>query len=239
MKSYPKTPYWPGHAPMHWSEPAIVHPEGRLMHQNPQMFIGRPIVITEKLDGQCIGLRDGEVLDRSGNRSKSHPWLRRLRKHHAWKTIDDRYDGLTFWGENIEALHTIEYAPRPENEMFRVFAGQLRSGLTWPGGFMSWDDTERHAEALGIETVPVLFRGQVDWRSDLDELLVERLGVGRTKSAIGGKDQEGVVIRVAAAFSYVHFHVSVAKVVRPGHVKPTAKHWRRNWLPAAVQEVKA
>ena len=68
--------------------------------------------------------------------------------------------------------------------------------------------------ALGVETVPVLFRGM--WSEALLARLIAEIDTER---------QEGFVIRRADAFTVERFQTSLAKWVRAGHVV-SATHWR-------------
>ena len=109
---YPRTPYSP------WS-PA--NPRNRPAADMTR-FIGREIVITEKLDGSNTLLRQGQACPRSADSAAAAPWLAMARKHHAWKTIP--LPELQLYGEDIYGVHAIEYDPVPEKATFRLFAAR-------------------------------------------------------------------------------------------------------------------
>jgi len=59
LPKYPRTPWWPTSPSL-----SLVGSSGKLL-ADPDRFVGRPIVITEKLDGSCTLLHRGEVYARS------------------------------------------------------------------------------------------------------------------------------------------------------------------------------
>ena len=130
------------------------------------------------------------------------------------------------YGEDIYGVHSIVYEPVPEDETFYVFA--LRRGAT----FTDWDAVEAKASDLGIPTVPVLYKGTFESVQEVDAFAK---AASESPSALGG-DREGVVIRVASAFSADMFTAHVCKSVRPNHVQPGASHWRTHWQPCAIVE---
>lgn len=50
---YPRTPYWP-------DSPTIGR--GDTVHPDPERFVGRPVVVTEKLDGSNVLIHRGKVV---------------------------------------------------------------------------------------------------------------------------------------------------------------------------------
>ena len=79
---------------------------------------------------------------------------------------------------------------------------------------LSWDDTLTWCELLGLQHVPIIFRGI------FDESMLIKLG-----ESIDTVKNEGFVIRLASSFSYKDFQTSTAKWVREKHVK-TSSHWK-------------
>ena len=206
---YPRTPYSPWSAANPHNRPAA----------DMTRFIGREIVITEKLDGSNTLLRQGQACPRSTDSASASPWLAMARKHHAWKTIP--MPNLQLYGEDIYGVHAIEYDSVPENATFRLFAA--RENDAW----LSWDAVAALARKLDILTVPVLHRGTPE---TLRELRREAEALMRQPSAIG-PEKEGIVIRIAGSFPASEFDRSVCKMVRPGHVPPAAGHWSSRWRP--------
>ena len=70
---YPCTPYYP------WS---AANPRNRPAADMPR-FVGREIVVTEKLDGSNTLLHQGHASPRSADGASASPCLAMARKHHA------------------------------------------------------------------------------------------------------------------------------------------------------------
>ena len=199
----------------HWPySPAIT--EASLVHENPRVFVGAEIVITEKLDGGNTLLHEGQVYARSAAAPSADKWMAMVKKHHAWKV---REPDALLYGENIYAVHSIEYGAVPEDETYYAFA--LRDGNNT---FASFSDVERYAHERAIPVVPVLFRGRFDSVAQIREFVA---AAHEQASALGG-EREGMVLRIGAPFAAGDFRDSVCKSVRREHVR-TSVNWRRNW----------
>ena len=209
LPRYPRTPCWP------WSPS---RPRGDRATKDPEGFIRREIVITEKLDGSNTTLRNGDALTRSGTRAA--PWLAMARKHHAWKLA-----GLDeiIYGEDLYGVHTITYAPMREHQTFRAFA------LLRGNSLVSQDELVEIASSLEIPTVPMIFRGEFPTVNDLDEFIQQ----AHLEPSALGTDREGLVLRTAGEFSLDDFAQNVCKSVRADHVQ-TGEHWSRNWQPCRI-----
>jgi RNA ligase len=83
---------------------------------------------------------------------------------------------------------------------------------------LSWDETLTWAKLLGLETVPVLYRGV--W----DEKLVRRWDVGPAD-----KRREGYVVRPTRESGFAEFRRVVGKYVRAGHTQGS-HGWKRQRL---------
>ena len=211
VPKYPRTPHWP-------TSPSV--PRGDRVITDTSAFVGADLVITEKIDGSNTLLHQGLVYNRSTSAPSAAPWTGMVRKHHAWKLAgSDAY----LYGEDIYAVHSIQYDPVAEDRTFYAFA--LRQGAT----FASFWDLEQFAHTLAIPTAPVLFRGQFGSAKELDTFIHQ---AHSRPSALGG-EREGVVIRLAAAFWADRFPLSVCKSVRAGHVQ-TNEHWTRHWHPCRL-----
>lgn len=113
-------------------------------------FTGCEVVVTAKVDGENSSLTNSRCYARSLD-SKAHEsrtWLKGL-----WASIrQDIPDGWRICGENLYAVHSIEY--KNLDDLFLVFS-------IWneKNECLSWDDTVEFATLLGLKTVPVLHRG--------------------------------------------------------------------------------
>ena len=184
-------------------------------------LLGIDIVITEKLDGENCGMNNFGVYARSHAVFTDSPWSREVRKLHRLKVLSQLgSESIFLFGENMEGVHSIEY--NKLESYFYIFG--VRDGLTW----LSWNDVELYASLLDIPTVPVLFKGIVNTKEHLIEL-VNSL----TIESMLGDTIEGIVIRNVNSFNDSAFKSNVMKWVRKGHVQ-TDTHWTRNWKKAKL-----
>lgn len=192
--------------------------------KNCDNFVGKEVVVSEKLDGENTTIyRDGFVHARSVD-SSHHP-SRSLIKQTASEMYFNIPEGLRLCGENLFAYHSIFYTDLPSLFMaFSMYDGNR---------CLSWDDTTEYAALLGLEMVPVLYRGL--W----DEKLIRGLWTGKGTYPTYESDvvfdpkfpedfrpchAEGYVVRVVDSFDYERFPVCAAKWVRANHVR-TDSHW--------------
>lgn len=167
-------------------------------------FIGKEVVVTEKMDGENTTIANNFVHARSLDSGK-HPsrwFVTKLQGDIA----HDIPEGMRICGENCYAKHSIQYTTLPD--YFLVFS-------IWDGRkCLSWELTREWAELLGLKTVPVIYRGV------FDEEIIKQLYVKDRKPDL----MEGYVVRLADGFDYKDFGTSLAKYVRKGHVT-TSEHW--------------
>lgn len=171
---------------------------------NLDHFIGREVVITEKMDGENTTLYPDYIHARSID-SKNHPsrdWIKGMHSEISYKIPL----GWRICGENLYAKHSIEY-----NELESYF--YAFSVWNQENSCYNWDFTKNFCDMLGISIVPEL------WRGIFDEKIVKTLAAGldTTKS-------EGFVMRVTDYIPYNEFKHGVAKYVRVSHVQ-TSDHW--------------
>jgi len=196
---YPRTPHLP------WS-PGITG-DDVLLDSIKHLEQLNDIVVTEKLDGENTTLYHDYLHARSvdGTSHVSRNWLKRFHAAMGYKIPP----ALRICGEYMFAQHSIFY--KRLSSYFYVFA-IFQNDLC-----LSWDDTVAWCKKLALEPAPVLYRGP--WNESQIRLC------WRTVSFYGD-EQEGYVVRNAAAFPFVEFNDNVAKYVRADHVR-TTKHWKR------------
>lgn len=167
-------------------------------------FVGRDVVASIKMDGECSGITfTGKSHARSVD-SKHHESRNHL-KEFAASIKGSMPSDYKIFGENMYARHSIEY-----NELDSLFYGfAMYKGQTC----LSWEETLDWFALLDITPVPVIYSGI--W----DESLVKEL----FKSVVSN-GHEGIVVRLSNAFEYHDMGVSIAKAVRFNHVQ-TSKHW--------------
>lgn len=192
-KKYPHTYH------VEWSE--NIGGDDKVQH-DLSYLIGKQIVITEKMDGENTNMYREYIHARSldSNNHPSRNWVKGL-----WGSI--RYDIPEDWricGENLYAKHSIFYEELPS--YFMVFNIWNENNVC-----LSWDDTVDWCTLIGIEHVPVIYRGIFD----VD--VIKNIKVDPIK-------QEGFVVRLADTFHFDDFSKYMVKFVRKGHVQ-TDEHW--------------
>lgn len=168
-------------------------------------FIGKEIVVSYKMDGENSSLMNDCIYARSLDSAdhESIHWLKGL-----WGTIKhDIPENWRICGEDLFAVHSLQYSDLPT--YFMVFN-------IWDenNNCLSWDDTLTWCELLGLQHVPIIYRGIFD-----ESMLIK---LGENMDTV---KNEGFVIRLACSFSYKAFQTSTAKWVREKHVK-TKSHWK-------------
>lgn len=175
-------------------------------------LLGRNLVVTEKLDGgNCCLTREG-VYARTHGAVAAHPAFAPIKA--IWSSI--RYDipeGWSIFGEALYAKHSIHYKALPS--YFLVFGIRLDLDKDW----LSWRNVQKHAERLGLKTVPEMWQGDVETVKDF-KILTEQLV--KCGSLCGGESIEGLVVRDSEHF--FDFEHAVAKWVRKDHIQ-TDEHW--------------
>lgn len=173
------------------------------MHTDISFFENKEIVISEKLDGESCTMMNDCIHARSLD-SADHPsrhWVKGL-----WGSI--KHDIPNNWkicGENLYATHSIHYTNL--ESYFMVFNIWDENDIC-----LSWDDTVTFCKFLGLQHVPVL------WRGIYNKKFVENF-------KINSEIQEGFVIRIAESFPFEDFEKSIAKYVRHNHIYDPDSHW--------------
>ena len=169
-------------------------------------FRGEEVVVTEKMDGENTSLYQdydhARSLDSASHSSQS--WARALQARIGYQIPT----GWRVCAENLYAKHSIAYENLPSFLLvISVWNDRNRC--------LGWDETLTWARLLGLESVPVLYRGP--W----DEKLVRQWDVRQ-----GDQRREGYVVRAAREFGYGEFRRVVGKYVRAGHTQ-AAHGWKR------------
>jgi hypothetical protein len=187
------------------------------------------LVHTEKLDGENTCLNQYGVFARSHVAPTRHPWAAYLRER--WQLIRDDLGELEIFGENLYAVHSIEYEELEAH--FFVFA--IREGDRW----LSWEEVTFYAALLDFPTVPMLEGPVAECRETFEAEILERVedpGTFGSRDAHTGEPctMEGIVTRNAAGFATDAFRANVFKYVRANHVH-TDEHWTRRWRRARLK----
>lgn len=197
---YPRTLHLP------WSQGATS--DDKVHSDVDSLFSGQRVVVTEKMDGENTTLyADGYSHARSTD-SAHHPSRAWVKAQVAPRMVGNLPKGWRVCGENLYALHSIKYDKL--STYFLVFSVWDENNRC-----LSWEETVEWCALLGLETVPIVYKGV--W----DKKAIQEAWKGH--SAFGGEG-EGYVVRKASSFTYGDFAGSLAKYVRANHVQ-TDTHW--------------
>ncbi len=194
---YPRTYHVP------WSAPSS---DDRVLDDDSQ-FTNREVVGLLKMDGENTTMYNDFIHARSIN-SGPHPSRSMVKS--IWSKIAYLLDDdMRVCGENLYAQHTVAYDNL--SSYFMVFN-------IWVGNTcLSWDETVEYCGILGLESVPVFYRGVYD---------AEAMQEAFKPYA---DSHEGCVIRVVEDFPYSAFKHSVAKYVQKEFKEALdsgdGKHW--------------
>jgi hypothetical protein len=188
----------------------------------------KEVLHTEKLDGENTCLNKYGVFARSHVAPTVHPWANYLKI--KWEQIKNDLGDLEIFGENLYAVHSIEYLSLPGH--FFVFGVRLHD--QW----LSWEETEFYAAMLDFPVVPEIKVVQPVLRNEIEREILEIVSHESIFGSIDihtGKDctMEGIVSRNTSSFPVDEFRKNVFKYVRKGHVK-TSEHWTRYWKRAKL-----
>lgn len=174
------------------------------MHANYQIFEGKEVVVTEKMDGENFSLYRDYLHARSLD-SRSHSSRDWLYGFHA----SIKYmipENIRVCGENLFAKHAIAYEDLSAYFMgFSVWEEDL---------CYNWEHTKFILSELGINHPEVLYEGIFSLKQI--HLLIKNHDPSKV---------EGFVIRNKNEFKYDEFSKNVGKFVRKNHVNPNSDHW--------------
>jgi hypothetical protein len=201
-------------------------------HIDPGFFLGRDVVITEKLDGGIAAINADRVYARSSGAPTNQPWFAYMKG----RTVPKFYGlppSVCVYGEDLYGVHSIEYDPLPDTFFLFHVLERMVENIETPNThrdcFWSWNAAEEFARQYSVNTVPVLHRGRFEKISEITEYFMDNIG----SPSIYGPSREGFVMRVIESFPFDEFEFHVCKFVRKNHVQ-TDKHWTKHWKPARL-----
>lgn len=202
-----KPPKLPSVKHLPWSEEDARRNKYLGEKDTEEMFEGKRVVLTEKLDGATSCITKNKVYARSRGGEATGRQFDMLKKKHAEKY--DIPEGLAVYGEWLYAKHSIKYSSLPSYFMaFEVYDMEREMWL-------SRKRMKEVCERLGIKVVPVIESGR--WEN-MEKLTPE----GESKY---GDTREGYVVRVRGEIEENYVENS-AKCVREDHVSTEELHWK-------------
>lgn len=215
----------------HWPTSLTKHRDDHY-HRDPAFFVGRDVVITEKMDGGLTQFAGSKVYARSSSMPTSAGWFDYVKS----VTLPKLYalpPHLMPIGEDLYGVHSIEYDALPDTFfLFHVLdrhADNIGTENTAGDEFWAWNAVEVFADMYGLRTVPVRFKGRFDSMDAITNWFMAEIG----KPSAYGPSCEGFVMRSADHFAFEDFCTNMCKFVRANHVQ-TDEHWTRNWQPAKL-----
>lgn len=193
FKKYPRTFHLP------WSQ--ALTSDDKLL-KSLSVLEKSEVIVTLKMDGENTSMYHNGIHARS--MESKHHWSRNWVKQLQGQLAHLIPESLRICGENLYGKHSIGYDNLPSYFMvFSIWEGET----CW-----DWDKTVAMAQNLGLEMVPVIYRGKFDKKS--------------IEAAFKpyANEHEGYVVRVTGEIAYSDFDKAVGKFVRQNHVQ-TDKHW--------------
>jgi hypothetical protein len=138
-QKYGRTYHYP-FSPGTTSDDRIAHDYWEHLQRIPNL------IHTEKLDGENNCLSKLGVFARSHAAPTTSPWTESLRRF--WQLVKHDLGDLEIFGENLYAIHSIEY--RKLEHHFYAFG--IREHDRW----FSWEETQFYANMLDLPTIPVI-----------------------------------------------------------------------------------
>ena len=206
LVKYPRTYHLP------WSE-GMTSDDKLIPSSKLNNFVGKEVVVTEKMDGECTTLYHDYMHARSldSRHNFSRDWVKKM--HSVIRF--DLPEGWRFVGENLWAEHSIRYEDGVLNGYFYLFAIFDENGT-----IIDFDEMMEFAEILDLPVPKVLYKGIYD------EKAIKEIADKMDKTK-----HEGYVMRLKDAIPQSdegEFMDGVAKFVRFGHVDDNAEHWLSN-----------
>lgn len=201
---YPRTYH------VHWSQLG----KDDKMLPNDNNFHNKEVVVTIKMDGENTTMYNDYIHARSidGNSHPSRNWVKGL-----WSQISYLLDdNMRLCGENLYAKHSIAYNNLPS--YFMVFSIWIDHKC------LSWEDTEAYTKILGLNHVPVIYKG-----------IYNKKAIELAFAEYQKKDNaEGFVIRLAEEFEYGQFKNCVAKYVKP-EFRQIVNNAHGHWISQKIE----
>jgi hypothetical protein len=185
-----------------------------------------PVEITEKVDGSQLGFGkvDGELFVRSKGKEQDldNPDMMFEKAVEFIKTIAYKLpENITLYGEwlNKPKHNTLAYDRTPKNgiALFGVYDPITREHF-------GMDSITAWAETLGVETVPLLYKGMISTADEIFKMVDDQV------SFLGGSKIEGVVVKAYKPWMFmgqIPQTVMSGKYVTEAFKEVHIKNWKK------------
>jgi G:T-mismatch repair DNA endonuclease (very short patch repair protein) len=193
--------------------PGGTNDDKRMTLEEEEVFLGKRIIITSKMDGSNLCFTKNNVFARSHSCEPTHPSFAMAKQIHSEikHKINENFSIFSEW---CYAKHSIEY--KALEHYCNIFA--IRDDESEI--FNSWEAVKEISMELNIPNVPILFDGIVKNKIELNKLIMSL-----ALAPCYGSEPEGVVVRVADELLVKgNKFINMAKYVRKDHVQ-TSEHW--------------
>lgn len=236
--------------PLYWHDEKTIAEE-RVEHDDTGMesienFIGKPLVITHKMDGSnCMLVNNIDNPVRARNGKHPEDTMKPLYKQGGlyWKhEVNQKLpDRLQVFGEWLYAKHSIHYGCNCDNPCedigknlsdlvgiddesayFQIFGVYDKKYNLW----LSWPKTKTIAEELGFPTTPEIYVEEEEDNPTFESSREARKSLIQYARDVVEDGGEGIVVRSKFPFHYSQFDKNIGKYVRENHVKTDDKHWK-------------
>jgi ATP-dependent RNA circularization protein (DNA/RNA ligase family) len=183
------------------------------------LLLDDDIIVEEKVDGSqfSFGKFDGTTKVRSKGCQINTEYPEKMFVH-ALDVVRDLplHDGWTYRAEYLKKPkhNALAYDRIPRNHLI-VF--DINTGHE---AYLGYDDKAAEAERIGLECVPLIYRGKVDGPEQIQEWL-------KRVSILGGQNIEGVVLKNYKRFS-VDGKAMIGKYVSEAYKEAHGNEWRQD-----------
>ncbi|HEY3526376.1 MAG TPA: RNA ligase family protein, partial [Nitrososphaeraceae archaeon] len=192
-----------------------------LGHREVRGIFQSEVQIEEKIDGSqfSFGVFNGELKLKSKSKELVECAPEKLFNKAAEYVISIKHlltDGYTYRGEYLQkpSHNTLCYSRVPTNNIM-IF--DINDGYE---SYLSYDDKKIEAERIGLEVIPLMFRGIIEDPTILPSM-IERVSV------LGGQDMEGLVVKNYSMFGSDK-KVLMCKYVSEKFKEIHRKSWKEN-----------
>lgn len=190
------------------------------------------VEVTEKIDGSQFGFGkiNGELHLRSKGAKifpETAPDLFKPAVEYILSIQDKIPDNTIYHAETLsKAKHNVlEYERIPKNHLVLFSVSDIEKNFD--------ENFQKHADLLGIDAVPVIFRGKIENSEQLFEMI-------DSESFLGGTKMEGVVVKNYKRPCFIGgkaFPLTAGKYVSEKFKEVHEKNWKKDFNSKTKQQI--